>query len=196
MISCITAQILPLIPILATHRPTVLIINIVWFSLMPHSKVKGSTSCPLPLTLNIKITCTYPVSSVNITIKHGKSLLDKIMFLLTAWLSQVPMVSHTALHRLEPVKAVVVVSSPTAVVITALNIVALTVAVWVVRATAPVWRSTTSRETGGISIFLEYHVALVGPFRSVYPAIIRITASSCLSGPVHIRYNVPCMHCS
>ena len=67
------------------------------------------------------------------------------------------MVSDTALHGLKPVEAVVVVSSPTTVVVTTLDIVAFAVAVRVIWTTAPIRISTSSGETRGISFFLNFN---------------------------------------
>merc|ERR1711970_1242148 len=139
MVPGVTSQILPFIAILATHRQAVLISHIIWLALVPHCEVKRSTSGPLPLTLNIKVTSSYPIPSVNIPIQHSKSGLDEVVLLLAAWLRQVPVVSHSALHGLKPVEAGDVGASTTGVVVATLrSLPTIIVAVWIVRAACPV----------------------------------------------------------
>ena len=88
---------------------------------------------------------------------HCEPLLNQVMLLLAAGLCQEAMVGNTALLGLIPGEAEVVASTATHCgVVAALLVVAIGIAFWVRRVTAPVRIATTStiRETAGICLVL------------------------------------------
>merc|ERR1719273_2378112 len=132
-----SVQVHPVVAVLSAHGQAVLVVHVVGLPLVPGLEAPGVSAGPLPRALLEVVHPARPVAVGVVTVQCLQPAHDEVVLGLAGGLGQEPVVLHAALLGLVPVEVSVVGAAAASVVVAAGDVVALGVAVPVVRAAHP-----------------------------------------------------------